>query len=385
MIFSAADIELLRLTGWCKDLPLASAGQEFLPEEVAALEALGYLTVTKAKALRLRAAGGRLLSGLGVPMPSNKWPTSKDHILKRRYQAAAILVTCHRAGLQVYADCLADLKTPPVFLPSAAVRRNEELGGNVFHGTRFAGILHLPGWSYIVHFVGPNAGGISYLNEMKSFHSVTASLDTLSGMVFAGAGYAQVWHELTEDAPTRAGPKRAGMLQSYGEVYAASALPVHLLSCDGTGALQLAVMCQADYRGRLTRLVLGNRFRPPEEGLPDCDGMSRERPFVLAVDMDLKRIDRACAQAHAGGYPLPGIAALEGQSALLKNLYETTARGVVYDIKPKALTDAFGAACALRVPSHAPFCAGGELVHHAAPVGPTAKAVQVDGEMGNEY
>ncbi len=382
MIFSCADIELLRLTGWCKDLPLAAAGQEFLPDEIAALADLGYLTVTKAKALRLRAAGTRLLDGLGIPLPSNKWPTSKDHILTRRYQAASILITCHRAGLQVYADCLAALKTPPVFLSSAAVRRNEELGGNVFHGTRFAGILHLPGWSYIVHYVMPGAGGISYLNEMKSFHSVTASLDTLSGMVYAGPCYDQIWREVSEGALPRAGPKRAGMLQSYGEAYTDTTLPVHLVSCDGTGALQLAVMCQPDYRSRLARLVLGTRFRPPDEGLPDCDGLSRDRPFLIAVDMDLKRIERACAQAHAGGYPLPGIAALEGQAPFLKNLYEASGKGVIYDIRPKALVDTFGAAVALHTPSHAPFSAQGEMVHHAAPVRTAQKAVRLDGEVG---
>ncbi|GHU81467.1 hypothetical protein FACS1894191_8360 [Clostridia bacterium] len=76
MYLSNADIELLRLAGWCKNLPAdigssfhAQSGgppQIFHPAGIALLDRLGLLMVTRnGQSIRLREKGWRLLRHLG--------------------------------------------------------------------------------------------------------------------------------------------------------------------------------------------------------------------------------------------------------------------------------------------------------------------------------
>ena len=70
MYLSNADMELLRLAGWCKNLPSDMAEsfrtQAFDPAGIALLDKLGLLMVTgNGRSVRLRERGWRLLRYLG--------------------------------------------------------------------------------------------------------------------------------------------------------------------------------------------------------------------------------------------------------------------------------------------------------------------------------
>ena len=103
-------------------------------------------------------------------------------------------------------------------------------------------------------------------------------------------------------------------LLTYGGAYRCLQLPVHLLSCDATGAVQLQIMAAPDYRARLTKAALKNQYRPPPDDVPEWDAMFQGVPFVLAADMDLRRINAAIRAARNRGFPQIAMAALEGQA-----------------------------------------------------------------------
>lgn len=63
-------------------------------------------------------------------------------------------------------------------------------------------------------------------------------------MIFAGGSYKQVYKQVKAQLLS----KRHGVrgFADFADVYKHTELPIHLLSCDETGAMQLAFMRQLD-------------------------------------------------------------------------------------------------------------------------------------------
>ena len=112
----------------------------------------------------------------------------------------------------------------------------------------------------------------------------------------------------------RSAGREDARLLGYGGVYRCLQLPVHLLSCDGTGAVQLQIMAVPGYRRKLTRAALKSQYRPAPDEIPEWDAIFQGVPFVLAADMDLRRVDSAIRAARTQGHRQIAVAALEGQA-----------------------------------------------------------------------
>jgi hypothetical protein len=152
-----------------------------------------------------------------------------------------------------------------------------------------------------------------------------------------------------------AGPDSGSRLALFGEAYRRVTMPVHLLACDETGAMQLKIMAEPDYRNRLTRAALRGQYRPPAPDL-DCDAMYDGLPFLMAADMDLRRLDAAYDSARSRGSPQIALAALEGQlEEVLNGRYRDTGKARVFMLTEAALTEFFGRTPALYVPPDAAY------------------------------
>ena len=83
-------------------------------------------------------------------------------------------------------------------------------------------------------------------------------------------------------------------------------------------------------------LLLGKSYQPSDPRIPDSDSLLSDGktrlPFVAAMDMDLKRIDRAYQAAREAGYPRLALGALEPQAKALQLLYQVTGKAVVYSV-----------------------------------------------------
>ena len=170
-------------------------------------------------------------------------------------------------------------------------------GSNPWGSTRVAALAHLGELLCSIHYVCPGIGKIALTDELTAFNNQTAAFRGLRRvMVFAGESYASVLSELEAVYPH--GDTK---LIPYGEAYRRLRLPVHLLSCDDTGAIQLQILATPGYRPRLTQAALKSQYVPPPEGAPALDAMFQGLPFVMAADMDLRRIDAALTTAQRMG------------------------------------------------------------------------------------
>ena len=176
--------------------------------------------------------------------------------------------------------------------------------------------MRLGGSLAAVHYVCPGIGEILLTDELNSFTNNTAPIPKARRvLIFAGESYQSVLQELQ-----RAPGTEDSRLVSYANAYRVCGLPVHLLSCDDTGALQLRVMAQPDYRRRLTVAALRSYYQPPPKEHPEWDAMFQDEPFIMAVDMELRRIDAAIESARAAGYRQIAMAALDGQAKAVLGL-----------------------------------------------------------------
>lgn len=127
--------------------------------------------------------------------------------------------------------------------------------------------------------------------------------------------------------------------------------PVHLLSCDETGARQLQIMAVPDYRVKISKLMLRSAYRPPPEDAPAWDATYQNRPFVIGADMNLRRIDAAIASAKKRGCLPISLAALDAQGdAVLLRRYKDTGYAVIYKVTESVLTELFGHPPSLYLP-----------------------------------
>jgi hypothetical protein len=165
-------------------------------------------------------------------------------------------------------------------------------------------------------------------------------------MIFAGHDYIKLYEQLASADPSNRQGKRG--YRDFGDVYRISDMPVHLLPCDETGALQLAIMRQPDYNARIARAAFGADWSPSDEAIPDADGSVGGNPLVIAPDMDVRRVERVCQSARQLGRPEVMVAALRGQlEAFYFPCFQNDSVVKLLSITPQVLKEAFGESLAL--------------------------------------
>lgn len=110
-------------------------------------------------------------------------------------------------------------------------------------------------------------------------------------------------------------------------------------------------MAVPDYRVKISKLMLRSAYRPPPEDAPAWDATYQNRPFVIGVDMNLRRIDAAIASAKKRGCLPISLAALDAQGdAVLLRRYKDTGYAVIYKVTESVLTELFGHPPSLYLP-----------------------------------
>ena len=182
----------------------------------------------------------------------------------------------------------------------------------------------------------------------------------MRSFLFCGESYSDMLTEL--DKPT---PGEESKLTTYGAAAHWFQQPVYLLPCDDTGVTQLQIMAQPDYRQRLTRLALKGHYRPPPPEYPCWDALFQGQPFVLAADMELRRVDAAYTLARKQGHSQIVLAALPQQVAEVWGpRYQDTGKARVFTLTEDAITQLLGKVPKPYRPSDTPYVTEkGEMIH----------------------
>ena len=234
--------------------------------------------------------------------------------------------------MEVFSPQLSGLHQSLSYVHGSVIRRDSCMANTrLFGGCRFSGIGRIGDTAYAVHFIDGNR--MCYSTELRLLQNAIHPYGCHAGLIFARNSYLETARLLAAEPPEE---KARNDSVTYREAYEKTSLPVHLLACSDAGAFQLRIMALEDYRPKMAGLLLGKGYQSPDSRIPDSDGLlfdgKARLPFVAAVDMDLKRIDRAYQAAREAGYPRLALGALEPQAKALQLLYQVTGKAVVYSV-----------------------------------------------------
>lgn len=349
MMLSCRDLDVLRLLRWCRMIRSKELCETFSKDEVVNLCAAQMIRFSDAaKACYLTPCGNRVLGSSGFALPPAKAPTYREPDITRRLRLAQIVTTAYAASVNIFLTKESELRSQPsLFLPF--LHRNR--GSNPWGSTRVAALLHTGDLMYAIHWVNPGIGCVALTDELTAFQNHTAAIPaTQRAMIFAASSYDEILAELEgaqDDHNTR--------LQTYREVYDCLKLPLFLLPCNGTGCLQLRIMGAPNYRELLAKIILKTHYVPPPANRAMYDALYQGVPFIMAADMDLRRIDAAVEAARSDGILQIVLAALPEQvETVLNRRYRETGKARVFTITDAALRELLGST-APYAPPDLPF------------------------------
>ena len=336
MIFSQRDIDILKLIRWCQFVFPEDLNTIFTVAEVENLTALGLIRHhEKSGALIMSKKGVLLLQTFFTEEVPQYPPSYHTAIIQRRLRLSKVALTAYRGDIDIFLAHNELLNhTPSMFLSTLT----RERGANPWGSTRVAAIAHLGDLFCAVHYVCPGIGKLSLTDELTAFSNQTARFpDAKRALIFAGESYKDILAELENDTRTDA------KLISYGGAYQCLKIPVHLLSCDDAETVQLQIMSQPDYRARLARVALKEEYQPPPLDMPVWDAIYRDRPLVIAADMDLHRLDAAILAAQKRGIKQIAVAALEEQArSVLIPRYQSAGHARVFALTSEVISAVTG-------------------------------------------
>lgn len=348
MIFTTRDLDILHFLRWCRFVLAEDLTSSFYKAEVQNLEILRLIKLySPAQAYTLTAAGNRLLDTAFPKLPAAVAPAYKAADTIRRIRQAKLITTAYQAGVPVFTTDVSALCEQAMFLPMIARNR----GSNPWGSTRVAALLHTGDLMYAIHWVSPGIGCVALTDELTAFQNHTASIPAKQrAMIFAASSYEEILAEL--DAGQKGQNTR---LQSYREVYDCLKLPLFLLPCNGTGCLQLRILGIPNYRELLAKIILKSHYVPPPADRAMYDALYQGVPFVMAADMNLRRIDTAVEAARSDGLSQIALAALPEQvETVLNRRYRETGKARVFTITDAALRELLGST-APYTPPDLPF------------------------------
>ena len=348
MIFTTRDLDILRFLRWCRFVLAEDLTGVFSKTEIQNLELLRLIKLYQpAQAYTLTAAGNRLLDAAFPKLPAAVAPVYKTADTIRRIRQAKLMTAVYQAGVSVFTTDVSALCEQAMFLPMIARTR----GSNPWGSTRVAALVHTGDLMCAVHWVSPGIGYVALTDELTAFQNHTAAISAKQRtMIFAANSYADILSELDTGQANQ-----NTRLQTYREVYDCLKLPLFLLPCNETGCLQLRIMGVPNYRELLARIILKSHYVPPPANRAMYDALYQGVPFVMAADMNLRRIDAALDAARSSGIPQIALAALPEQvETVLNRRYRETGKARVFTITDAALRELLGST-APYAPPDLPF------------------------------
>ena len=341
------ELRILQLAGkyrWLSYDTLRSLGFASQHGILNLLRKTGYLSLSnKKRYIKLAPQGYELLRKYGHDYdPGAKRASASSSALRRRLEVTSVMLTALRAGIDTLPDNVDALSGQPVFFPAFELRKGDS---NLMNAASCVGFGHWGNSGYMLQYVSPDSCGMYLTNELGHLHNLASVFDPRLNaplaMMFAGQSYTSLYEQLKATSPSPRHGKHG--FSDYWDVYRKTDMPIHLLSCDEIGAMQLALMCRPEYNARIAKAALGDDWTPRDDQIPDADGCVGVKPLIIAADMDVRRVMRVCGAARSLGRSEVMVAAFEAQ---IKGFYaEILPRDgyiTLLSIEQPVLDEAFG-------------------------------------------
>lgn len=376
MIFSQREIETLRLLCQCQIISRDRVQGILSPADLQNLIALKFISFHEESDAYIPTNSCRsFVRNLFGPSAAMLSRSYHKEVMRRRLRLSSLVLTAYHGGVDPFITNVDELtSTPAVFMTSLA--RTSKM--NPWGGTRIAALMHLGNYIYGCYCLYPGVGKLPLADELTAFNNQISHIKGVNRAIFfVGESYPTILNELETSAS-----KTDSKLLTYGDAYRSLNLPVHLLSCDAAGAIQLQLMAIPDYRHKLTQVALLDQYQPAPKEIPAWDAILGGVPFVMAADMDLHRINIALEMARAEGHPKVILACLETQAkaALIQRYQKCGVRFV--KLTEETLTKALGHLPIQYIPPGTQYLTEKGEVIDAPPVQTAGKAGKVHRKAG---
>lgn len=286
MIFTQAEIEVLALCAWCKDLP--TYGSRNIPPGVIDV-LMDYSLIKQTRnglAYRVSPDGYNLLSKNGFNYSAENLYRSAGSTFARRLQTAEITSFFWRYGADVFISDPPAEKETDIFLPSFALRRQKH--ANILGGTKLTGFYYGKDTVFIPYFISEENNGVYPEVEQRTFRAEMLSCGKRPHIIYTGKGDLQ---EIIKTVSLEKERSKKSTTVYFKDAMDKFACPVALIPLTGDGMRQLRILSVPDYRQRLVKNILGDDYLPPAS--IQSDGRSKTENFIIGIDCNILRFENA--------------------------------------------------------------------------------------------
>ena len=349
VIFTCAEMDVLRLSAWCKDLPADNT--ELLPQDaIRLLLSLGLLRQSRCGlSYRPTPAGYSLLKEAGFSYEEDKQYRGAGPALTRRLGTSSITAFLWRYGADVFRTSPGVEPDMPTFLPSFALRR--QAGANVLGGTRMAGFLYTESTVFIPYYVIPESEGIYAEVEQRTFRSESLLCGRTPFVLYTGAGRLE---QILETVTAPRHRKEKSTTDTYPDALDKFRCPAGIVPLKEDGLRQLRMMSVPGYRQKLIHRILGKDYLPPVNGQSDGRCKSTGEEYLIGIDCHIKRFESLITTK---GGSTAHIILLSTQAAAVQQ-YLKGRSAVLHPISPDIAEQILGLPQQLPRPDRSPFQTG---------------------------
>ncbi len=354
MIFTHAEIEVLRLSAWCKDLPIGST--EIFPQDtIKLLCKMGLIRESRCGlSYRTTQEGYKVLQKGGFDYVPDKQYRGRGSVLTRRLETAEITGFFWRLGADVFRDTPDTEKSTLTFLPSFALRRKNY--ANVLGGTRLTGFLYSGDTTFIPYFITPESEGLYANVERRTFQAETLLCGRSPVVLYTGAGDLE---QLIEAVTAKRYKKEKSTTDDYLTALEKFGCPAALTPLNDYGLRQLRILGVPSYKEKLIRQILGNDYLQPDTLWCDGYGKKTKEDFLIGIDCNITRFTKAITQTDTRLH----IVLLSSQATAIQK-YLRGQNAVLHPIQEESAEQILGIPLELPLPNNAPFQTGkGEYLY----------------------
>lgn len=279
MLYTNAEIELLKLCAWCRDLPAAST---FLNKEnLRALTAAGQLRISRnGQSVRITESGKHTLDTLGLHFDYDSKSRGMGNYLIRRLNTANLMLFFFGGKTDVFCSSVPDRNSPLSFLPSFALRR--EKNKNPLGTARFNGMLYTKNTARAVYYITEENDGLYPEAERNTFTMNILTGGRQSAAAFTGDKSLEkiIEYSARKTTNSRALPVLSAVRRLD--------CPVTFFPLSVNGARQMRIISVRDHRRIIAESILKAKYKPPEKNYYDA-----AEKILIGIDMDIPRMETA--------------------------------------------------------------------------------------------
>jgi len=279
LLYTNTEIDLLRLCGWCKDLPVNS--KNINREDLSYLLLTGQLRASRnGISIRVTEKGKATLDNLGYSYEYDRKSRGVGTFLTRRLQTAELMLFLFQGKTDVFCSSVPDRNSALSFLPAFALRR--EKNKNPLGTARFNGMLYTKNTATALYYISDRNDGLYPETERNTFSMNILTGGRKSAAAFTGAGELG---ELLSFAQRKTTNSKA---LPYFDAVRRLDCPVSFFPLSENGARQIRIMSVKEHRRIIAQNILKKKYTPPEHRWYDAGGK-----ILVGIDLDFPRMETA--------------------------------------------------------------------------------------------